>query len=211
MTGAFPSPKEAADWIVEVLSKGSLMYTVSLLQDDRPISERDPIGIIGLSKWGTLHYIFDPNFWGKGYCTEALLSYLPELWKWQPERKQVSGAVYQGNMGSRRVLEKCGFWIMSGGGRVVVSAKSESKSERREQTGEEIGRYREDRVKEITQETVDALKKAVEGLALTSKSAMEPVRPGETNSNTSRGNLIRYTLDRPEEYSAAVVDKVKSD
>jgi hypothetical protein len=209
MTGAFPSPKEAADWILEVLSSSSLIYTVSLLRDDRPVTERYPIGILGQNKWGTLHYIFDPNFWGNGYCTEALLSYVPELWKWEPERRMVWAAVLEDNTASRRVLERCGFWVSSSGrGRVVVSAKIESRSELHEQKREEQERdekrregeeEEEDDGEEITQEQLDALKTFVNDLGLINKPAVEPVRTVGTKPGNNHGKLVGYRFDKVEE------------
>jgi RimJ/RimL family protein N-acetyltransferase len=58
---------------------------------------------------GHLGYMLDPSAWGKGYATEALTAYLTTLFKYIPELEQVEAAAYEDNLGSRRVLEKCGF------------------------------------------------------------------------------------------------------
>lgn len=52
-------------------------------------------------------YAIDPAFWGKGYATEALKAVIGEL-REMGFRKVVAG-FFEGNIASRRVMEKCGM------------------------------------------------------------------------------------------------------
>jgi RimJ/RimL family protein N-acetyltransferase len=49
-----------------------------------------------------------PQFWGKGYATEATKAWLTVGFE-QLNLKEKIGAVHQENKASRRVLEKCGL------------------------------------------------------------------------------------------------------
>jgi RimJ/RimL family protein N-acetyltransferase len=67
------------------------------------------IGLIGLNSFDRLLYTFHPDFWGAGYCTEALRWFLKQLFKMQPERVALVAGVHDGNERSLTVLLKCGF------------------------------------------------------------------------------------------------------
>jgi RimJ/RimL family protein N-acetyltransferase len=53
--------------------------------------------------------MFHPDFWGKGYCTEALRWFVKQLFEKQPERLVLVAGVHDGNEASLRVLLKCAF------------------------------------------------------------------------------------------------------
>jgi hypothetical protein len=188
MSGAFASPEEAALWIEETLSTGSLLYTVSLLKDPRPQESQSPIGLLGQNRWETLHYMFVPDFWGHGYCTEALLSYMPELWKWAPQRDGVDAAVLEGNWASRRVLEKCGFWLEQRTGRVLRNPYIE------ESEGEDENQEESKQGEKVSAEDLAELRKAVEGLGLISGPAIEPDRVG--GAAPDRERMVYYRFKR---------------
>lgn len=53
--------------------------------------------------------MLSPDFWGLGYCTEALRWFLKQLFENQPQRSALVAGVHDGNERSLRVLLKCGF------------------------------------------------------------------------------------------------------
>jgi RimJ/RimL family protein N-acetyltransferase len=53
-------------------------------------------------------YRFMPQFWGKGYATEATKAWL-KLGFEEMNLQEIIGAAHQENKASRRVLEKCGL------------------------------------------------------------------------------------------------------
>lgn len=63
---------------------------------------------MGLYSHDRLLYSVHPDFWGKGYCTEALPPFLKHLFEAQTEREVLVGGVYEGNERSVMVLLKCG-------------------------------------------------------------------------------------------------------
>jgi Acetyltransferase (GNAT) domain len=67
------------------------------------------IGLIGVNSFDRLLYMSHPDFWGAGYCTEALRWFLIHLFEEQPERLVLVAGVHDGNEQSLRVLLKCGF------------------------------------------------------------------------------------------------------
>jgi RimJ/RimL family protein N-acetyltransferase len=125
--GAWLSLLEAQVWIEIVLSRpDNLIYSV-LLRNPAPNQENQIIGIVGLNQYGTLLYYFHPNFWGAGYCTEAVHTYLVILFEQQPDRECLDAGVLKGNKTSQRILEKCGF----------ISFKGQAKERREGLTTEE--------------------------------------------------------------------------
>jgi [ribosomal protein S5]-alanine N-acetyltransferase len=83
------------------------------------------IGIIGLNRFDSLSYMLHPDFWNKGYCTEAVRYFLDYLFKQQPERREITAWVFEDNVASRRVLEKCGFVTpVEKGGSITLSLRS---------------------------------------------------------------------------------------
>ncbi|KAF7164273.1 hypothetical protein CNMCM5623_008913 [Aspergillus felis] len=76
------------------------------------------VDILGGKRW-ELGYIFHPDFWGKGYATEAvrgLMGAWPGIYQrvnWGDVQQERSGEVVaitdKGNEPSMRVLTKCGF------------------------------------------------------------------------------------------------------
>ena len=52
--------------------------------------------------------IYQPENWGKGYTTEAVSLFVPFLFELKPVNR-MQAMIFPANVGSRRVLEKCGF------------------------------------------------------------------------------------------------------
>jgi hypothetical protein len=88
---------------VTINATGGLIFAVAVGSSDRII------GVTGLSQHYTLLYMFHPDFWNKGYCTESVRCFLDYLFKQQPERREITAWVFQDNIASQRVLEKCRF------------------------------------------------------------------------------------------------------
>lgn len=103
--GAFNDLKTAEKWVSDGMHPSQSKYVI----ERRGSPSGDFIGVIGLNQAGQLGYMLDPSAWGKGYATEALTAYLPTLFNLIPELEMVEAAAYEDNVGSRRVLEKCGF------------------------------------------------------------------------------------------------------
>jgi hypothetical protein len=82
------------------------MYTIQLQDQPKP---RKVIGQIGLTIWDQIHFILHPDYWRSGYATEALKAFLIALFKHQPKRLSITAVAVRTNLGSQRVLEKCGF------------------------------------------------------------------------------------------------------
>ena len=107
--GPFSSHGAAQRWIEEVLERQwSFIFAVTPRALARA-ADSTVIGVVGLNRWGTVFYMFRPDFSGRGYCTEALQAFLIALFERQKDRDTVEAAVFQHNNRSLRVLQKCGF------------------------------------------------------------------------------------------------------
>ncbi|TLD29798.1 acyl-CoA N-acyltransferase [Venturia nashicola] len=123
------------------------------------------VGFIGLGRWNTITYAVQPIHWNHGYCTEALLSFLDNLWKTEPKRGFVDASVMEGNDASKRVLEKCGFKRFDGRSRRRF-VKKEKDIDEEEGNDEDL----------LTEDTINALKSAIAGMEIQYKSTVEPIR-----------------------------------
>ena len=77
------------------------------------LKDETPIGLIGLNvdennNTGEIGYIFDSDYCNKGYCTEACQKLL-EIGFNKLNLKSISADTVNGNVSSKRVLEKLGF------------------------------------------------------------------------------------------------------
>ncbi|RPB12971.1 acyl-CoA N-acyltransferase [Morchella conica CCBAS932] len=75
------------------------------------------IGVIGVTSRFSLDtveigYIFNQSFWGQGYASEALVAYIEAYWGYSKGINFIIAKVDPFNMGSIRVLEKCGFRVV---------------------------------------------------------------------------------------------------
>ncbi|KAF2762230.1 acyl-CoA N-acyltransferase [Pseudovirgaria hyperparasitica] len=87
-------------------SPRSFVFTIRLLSCPSEI-----VGLVGLhsGESSELTYRLAPALRGKGLMTEALQAVMSELFVRQPERTALRADVVEQNVGSVRVMEKCGF------------------------------------------------------------------------------------------------------
>jgi RimJ/RimL family protein N-acetyltransferase len=88
------------------------------------------IGVLNMTinpktSFSTIGYFIAPEYWSQGYATEAISASLSEYWELYPDglpgskrdgvngRAHVDATVIAKNMGSVRVLQKCGFKLVS--------------------------------------------------------------------------------------------------
>ncbi|KZF19067.1 acyl-CoA N-acyltransferase [Xylona heveae TC161] len=67
------------------------------------------IGIVGAFEHAKVAYRFHPATWGRGYATEALKGFLNWFFARHTELQSVVAKVFEHNIASGRVLERCGF------------------------------------------------------------------------------------------------------
>ena len=84
-------------------SEGRFVYGIYL--DGRLIGFLNDCGIEG--KAVELGYFVDPEYWNRGYATEALTAAIKELFRMGYE--YVTAGYFAENPASRRVMEKCGM------------------------------------------------------------------------------------------------------
>jgi len=91
-------------------------YAIMLLQRDisgglEAASKPKMIGIIGTPREAEIGYKLSADYWGRGYMSEALALFV-EMW-WSHEENKIythlKALADRENVGSQRVLEKCGF------------------------------------------------------------------------------------------------------
>ncbi|HEY9005848.1 GNAT family N-acetyltransferase [Ohtaekwangia sp.] len=80
-------------------------YTIRLRDSGKLIGSLGVVNEQGKIQFG---YIFSPNYWGKGYATEACQKLMPILQR-QKDIFRIGTFVDAENTASIRVLEKCGF------------------------------------------------------------------------------------------------------
>jgi hypothetical protein len=183
------------------------MYTIHLKSNQPTSSEAQNdhassqiVGLLGLSLWDTLHYMLHPDYWSRGYMTEALSAYLPMLFALQTDRRYVRALVWEGNSASERVLQKCGFLLDEKGKRRRFNDDFESQdAEASEKEAEEVRQVEaveEVEVEKVEDEEDEAvwadLKQFVHSMGLVAAPVIA-VRRG--NSTGGKGVFWRY--ERP--------------
>ena len=115
MSGQWLDRKVADDWVTNAIdTENNYNFIVEL---PSPTGESNTanapasvdIGSIGLFGDAELGYLIHPEYWGRGYATEAIKAFLDGLWEGVRDVEKVTGFVDSENVGSVRVLEKCGF------------------------------------------------------------------------------------------------------
>lgn len=104
MTGFPPRDKEAFDthWKKVMANKTNMIQVV--LYDGQVVGQMLCFEVEGEKEVG---YWLGREFWGKGIATEALKQFLGLI-----TARPLNAHVAKQNIGSRRVLEKCGFVVV---------------------------------------------------------------------------------------------------
>ena len=109
LSSKIPSPYTAADadWWIKDGSNTGLIRAITI--------EDELVGCIGVStgdfeysKNGEIGYWLCSEHWGKGLATQAVNIITEEVFR-TTEINRLYAAVFSGNTGSMRVLEKCNF------------------------------------------------------------------------------------------------------
>ena len=97
--------KEALFNRLKTISEDREKFTYGIYLDERIIGYINEVD----KKGDTIEmgYFLSPNFWGKGYATEALEACIKELFK--IGYNHVKCGYFTGNNASKRVMEKCGL------------------------------------------------------------------------------------------------------
>ena len=108
--GPWQGLEDAKNWIKKGMERPHGLYHMIDLLNAKP-EEKVVIGIIGINSAGALFYIFRPESWGHGYGREAVQQFLSIYFQRQPQQDHLDAWVFEGNVGSEKVLGKCGFSI----------------------------------------------------------------------------------------------------
>ena len=114
----FDSVQKTKDWLLESIknnkSKPRNAYILAITE----VNSAEFIGWIGIGKPSSkgkgdldFGYALLPEFWGKGYASEALaalLNYCIEL----PNVNVITGDCDIANVGSKKVMEKAGMYLL---------------------------------------------------------------------------------------------------
>jgi ribosomal-protein-alanine N-acetyltransferase len=111
IAGQWTEKAQAHEWITNNLTNPrAYLFSIYLMapstsQDEHPIF----IGSLGSAHDREIGYMFHPDYWGKGYATEALCAFIKVYFEKLPLEEYIVAKTDEGNGGSRRVLEKLGF------------------------------------------------------------------------------------------------------
>jgi len=189
LSGPLTSVFHARLW-TEVVTDGpdAFIFAITLRNEPVTRSTQEVIGIMGLNRWDTLFYMLHPDYWGAGYCTEALRAFLPALFRRQPDRPDLEASVMNQNTRSKRVLEKCGF--------VDCTASLRPQDQERLRLQGDADESREDSdstllmpPRQLTHEDEQELRRSVQGLFLMIDDRMR--------ERTEGRSLIRFRYSRP--------------
>lgn len=107
------------EWIQGCLDRSNCWnFVMELLQSPDLEGTTPPlrvIGTIGAIRTPEVGYGIHPDYWGKGYASEALQAFMPFFWdQFSGEERYDHAEAYchPDNIGSRRLLEKNGFTLV---------------------------------------------------------------------------------------------------
>ena len=109
LSSRIPNPYTAEDakWWITTGSRNGLIRAITV--------DGELAGCIGAEPGqheyqysGEVGYWLAEKFWGKGYATNALCLLIKELQQ-ATQLVRLQASVFEGNQGSAKVLEKCGF------------------------------------------------------------------------------------------------------
>lgn len=112
LTNKFPHPytkQDAINWLKLCKTKrGEIRFAIA--------TETELIGGFGLLPCSDIHaqtmglgYWLSEDYWGKGIVTQVVARMVEYIFEIYPDIVRLEALVYEGNEGSKRVLEKNGF------------------------------------------------------------------------------------------------------
>jgi len=114
----YPYPPGSAQRFIYAAREGNASGRDLTLVMTPSKGKPEAIGSISLGSRGldrlTLGFVLAPEFWGKGLATEAAWAMVDTGFTLAPAVEILASAAVD-NLGSRRVLEKCGFVVVSTG------------------------------------------------------------------------------------------------
>jgi ribosomal-protein-alanine N-acetyltransferase len=108
-TGTTPShPEETRSWLEGVLADPATHMWAILLRDSPTVIGAIEFGV-PIPGSGSIHYALSRSHWGAGLMTEAVEAVCRWAIDALPSMQDITTGVVAQNVGSARVLEKCGF------------------------------------------------------------------------------------------------------
>jgi [ribosomal protein S5]-alanine N-acetyltransferase len=108
-TGTTPSrPEETRSWLEAALADPATHMWAMLLHDSPMVIGAIEFGI-PIPGSGSIHYALGRSHWGAGLMTEAVEAVCRWAIDALPSMQDITTGVVAQNVGSSRVLEKCGF------------------------------------------------------------------------------------------------------
>jgi [ribosomal protein S5]-alanine N-acetyltransferase len=91
-------------WIADMVAAAQNASEDFIIEIDGRIAGK--VGAYSLPEFG---YILHPDFWGRGFATEAVRAYLQHVWQNRPDIAALSADIDPRNVASVRLVEKLGF------------------------------------------------------------------------------------------------------
>src|SRR4051794_7703543 len=108
-TGTTPSrPEETQAWLEAALADPATHMWAILLRDSPTVIGAIEFGV-PIPRSGSIHYALSRSHWGAGLMTEAVEAVCRWAIDARPSMQDITTGVVAQNVGSARVLEKCGF------------------------------------------------------------------------------------------------------
>ncbi len=95
-------------WLKEEEDPKTVRFVITIKGNDEPIGSIDVVGYHDGDP--EIGYCLSRKHWGKGYMTEACQALMDHLFSLGHQRILIDAA--EDNIGSNRVIEKCGFRFM---------------------------------------------------------------------------------------------------
>jgi [ribosomal protein S5]-alanine N-acetyltransferase len=112
MTDGFPNPYtvERAKTYIKNILKNANSCTKAILVNDEIVGNISVFYMDDIYfENGRLAYFLDEEYWGKGIMTSAISVFCKYVFSINKDIQRIFADPFESNIGSRKVLEKCGF------------------------------------------------------------------------------------------------------